>query len=85
MKIEYRIRAVERYIVTRFEEDTEFRNAGSRQIGGEHDNAEVAYQVAYALARKEQEDLGLPPGDMGVIFPERLEPSVQEAGNYRAL
>lgn len=68
MTIEYRVKPVTRYIVTRHEGTG---SSGSvRQIGGAHDSAEVAYQVGYALARQEQETLGLPPGDMGVIFPQ---------------
>ena len=79
MTIEYRVKPVTRYIVTRHDSsaqtDEEFqrnqRPSGSvRQIGGEHDNADTAYQVGYALAFQERENLCLPPGDMGVIFPE---------------
>jgi hypothetical protein len=74
MSIEYRVRRVERFIVTRHESAVDpsggVHSVSSRQIGGEHDNADVAYQVGYALARQESELLGLPPGDMGVVFPQ---------------
>ena len=70
MTIEYRARPVTRYIVTRHESHGDRQIPTTRQIGNEFDNHDTAYQVAYALARKEQEDLGLMPGDMGVIFPE---------------
>ena len=66
-KIEYRIKRVERFIVTRHED---YGSTSSvRQIGNEYDNFNVAYEVGYALARADQERLGLPPGDMSVIFP----------------
>lgn len=68
MTVEYRVKPVTRYIVTRHD-GTPTVNA-TRQIGGEHDNADTAYQVGYALAFQERENLCLPPGDMGVIFPE---------------
>lgn len=64
MNIEYRVKPVTRYIVTRHDGEA------TRQIGNEYDNAEVAYEVGYALARQDAERLGLSPGDMGVIYPE---------------
>ena len=70
--IEYRVKRVERFIVTRHEDpsdDPNVKSGSTRQIGGEHDNADVAYEVGCALARQDAERLGLPPGDMGVIFP----------------
>lgn len=77
MLIEYRVKAVTRYIVTRYEtsgpdigDDGVARGEGSvRQIGGEHNNAEVAYQVGYALARQEAETLGYGPGDDRLRYP----------------
>lgn len=80
MTIEYRVRRVERFIVTRYESAKISIQPGacpphdnvassSRQIGKEFDNFDTAYEVATALARAEQERLGLPPGDGGVIFP----------------
>ena len=67
MTIEYRVRRVERFIVTRHEDTG--TTVATRQIGKEFDNFDTAYEVATALARAEQERLGLPPGDGGVIFP----------------
>lgn len=66
--IEYRVKRVERFIVTRFENDGD-KAQSARQIGKEFDNFETAYEVGYALARGEQERLGILPGDDGVIFP----------------
>lgn len=68
MAIEYRVKAVIRYIVTRHEDDG--ANSNVRQIGGEHDNGEVAYQVGYALARREAETQGYGPGDDRIQYPE---------------
>lgn len=69
MTIEYRVKRVERFIVTRFEEDANATSGSSRQIGKEFDNFDTAYEVGYALAKQEKDRLGLLPGDDGVIFP----------------
>ncbi len=70
MTIEYRVKPVTRYIVTRYGESDNQTEPTVRQIGGEHDNAEVAYQVGYALARQEAENLGYDPGDDRLKYPE---------------
>jgi hypothetical protein len=71
MTIEYRVKRVERFIVTRFEGADDGAVAGSsiRQIGNEFSNADVAYEVGYALARQEAEQNGYGPGDMRMIYP----------------
>lgn len=74
--IEYRVKRVERFIVTRYEQDENATTCASRQVGKEFDSFETAYEVGYALARADQERLGLPPGDDGVIFPSQ---SLEEA------
>lgn len=71
-KIEYRVRTVTRYIVTRYEQS---ENTGAVQTKGEYDSPSVAYDVAYALARAEHERLGYPPGDMRIIYPEHPQGS----------
>jgi hypothetical protein len=74
--IEYRVRPVTRYVVTRWEGDDTPGNVssdpslGSRQIGSEYANADTAYEVAYALARQEHERLGYPLDDMRIRYPE---------------
>jgi len=71
--IEYRVRPVTRYVVTRYESEVHENGAescGSCQTKGEFDNHEIAYQVGYALAKDEADRIGLPPGDMCMIFPE---------------
>lgn len=75
--IEYRVRPVTRYIITRFESaasasgDTEASGdiAGQSQHKGEHDNADVAYEIAYALAKHDHELKGWPPGDERIQYP----------------
>lgn len=68
MKVEYRVRPITRFQVTRYHESPDSRNAGTEQKG-EYDNAEVAYQVAYALAREEHQRLGYPLDDMRIMYP----------------
>lgn len=65
-KIEYRVRPVTRYIVTRFEESE--RGGSSGQLG-EYDNNQVAFEVGYALCCAEHERLGWPPGDERIKYP----------------
>lgn len=69
-RIEYRVRMVPRYIVTRYHET---ENTGSSEPRGEYDNSEVAYQVGYALCRAEHEKLGWPLGDDRIRYPLRYE------------
>lgn len=72
LTIEYRVRPVTRYIVTRWEGDDDPKQAqanGSRQIGNEYANAETAYEVGYALCKAEHDRLGWPPGDERIKYP----------------
>lgn len=73
-KIEYRVRPVTRYVVTRFHQDRYGPGAGV-ETKGEFDNGDVAYQVAYALCRDEHQRLGYPLNDMRIIYPE--QPAIQ--------
>jgi len=76
MFVEYRVRKIDRYIVTRFEGEKD--NSGTvvggtpRQIGNEFASEEVAYEVAYALARADHERLGYPLDDERIQYPRRL-------------
>lgn len=69
-KLEYRVRPVTRYVVTRYEESASGRSGGSSQCG-EYDNADIAHEVAYALCKQEHDRLGLPPGDERIQYPNR--------------
>ena len=71
-KIEYRVRPVTRYIVTRFETKSDDRGSsegGSSQLG-EFDNATTAYAVGYACCKSERDRLGWDPFDERIQFPE---------------
>jgi hypothetical protein len=72
MNIEYRVRPVTRYIVTRFCEEisADGKSSGSCGVKGEYDSQEVAYQVGYALAKAEHQALGYPVGDERIKYPE---------------
>jgi len=82
--IEYRIKPVTRYIVTRYEERADSRNhmtssdpriaenrVGSASIcgRGEFDNAETAYEIGYALAKADHERMGWPLDDKRIQYP----------------
>jgi len=73
--IEYRVRPVTRYIVTRFyQKHSEIVCSGSGSSQhGEFDNPTTAYAVAYALARQEHERLGWPLDDDRIKYPEPIE------------
>lgn len=70
MQIEYRVKPVTRYIITRFARDG--TGAGVSTMG-EYDNGNLAYQVAYALCSDEHKRLGLPVGDERISYPPHLE------------
>lgn len=70
MKVEYRIKPVTRYIITRFESEGSATTNNVRQIGKEYDTADVAYEVGYALARADHERLGYQIGDERIRYPE---------------
>lgn len=71
-KIEYRVRPVTRYVVTRYEQlDNGASNSGGSSVIGEYDNAEKAYEVGYAVCKAEHDRLGWPPGDERIKYPDR--------------
>jgi hypothetical protein len=65
--VEYRVRPVTRYIVTRYEGDD--RGGCSAPIG-EYASEETAYAVGYAMCKKEHNDSGEPLDSMSFIYPE---------------
>lgn len=67
--IEYKVRPVTRYVVTRFESD-----GGSSTQRGEFDSAQVAHEVAYALCKTEHEQLVWPVGDERIKYPDSPPP-----------
>lgn len=72
MKVEYRVRAVTRYIVTRYYEESQGPDRGlcGSEFKGEFDSDRVAYEVGYALAKEEHQRLGYPIGDERIQYPE---------------
>lgn len=68
-KIEYRVRMVPRYIVTRYHEFEGGRAACGSETRGQYDNADVAYEVATALCKAEHERLGWDLGDERIQYP----------------
>lgn len=69
MAIEYRVKRVERYIVTRSEQSED--GSGSVVQRGFYEGPQVAYEVAYALCKAEHERSGEEPGSMNFIYPTR--------------
>ena len=67
-KIEYRVRPVTRFIVTRFHQED--RGTAGVDVRGEFDNEAMAYEVGYALCKAEHDRLGYPPGDERIQYPE---------------
>ena len=65
--IEYRVRTVERYIVTRYERGA--KDTGCLVERGTFSSPEVAHEVAYALAKDEHERLGWPIADERIQYP----------------
>lgn len=71
-KVEYRVRPITRYVVTRFEEsepDSEGRASASCSQKGIYENGEVAYQVAYALCKAEHDASGEPAESVNFSYP----------------
>jgi hypothetical protein len=71
--IEYRIKPVTRYVITRFEAATDnadgTESGGSCEQRGEYANADTAYDVAYALCKLEHDKASAPVGSMDFIYP----------------
>lgn len=76
MKVEYKIRRVTRFIVTRFQEDDAATTGSSIEVGT-YPNADVAYEVGYALAKAEHERLGYEPGDERIQYPQQTRNAAQ--------
>ncbi len=75
MKIEYSVRPVTRFHVTRWHGGTDAngRDCGGCDSKGEFDSEAAAYEVAYALCREEHRQAGTPPDDPNFQYPKRQE------------
>lgn len=79
-KIEYRVRPVTRYIVTRYHSDPA-NGAGSVGGMGEYENPQVAFEVGYALCKAEHDRLGWPVGDERIKYPSITETGAPPVGS----
>lgn len=83
--IEYRVKPVTRYIVTKYEErggdgnhsTSDDPRIAENRVGtakicgrGEFDNAETAYEIGYALAKADHERMGWPLDDPRIRYPQ---------------
>lgn len=72
MLIEYKVRPVTRFMVTRYETSgpsPDGRDTAGSEQKGIYETAEVAYEVAYAICKAEHDRLGFPPGDERIQYP----------------
>jgi len=68
--LEYRVRPVTRYVVTRFCRVGDGQHLSTE---GEYEDGHCANRVAYALCKAEHDRLGYPPGDERIQYPRMLE------------
>jgi hypothetical protein len=69
--VQYRVSPLVRFQVTRYHE-TEGGRTGGNEQKGIYDNADVAYEVAYALCKEEHARLGFPADDERIQYPRPL-------------
>jgi len=68
MKVEYKVRPANRYIVTRFHQGDD--GSAGVETKGEYENPVVAHEVAYALCKADHDALGYPAGDERILYPD---------------
>ena len=66
MTVEYRVRPITRYIITRYEATEQSRTSTQH---GQFEDGATAYHVAYALCRAEHDRSGEPEGSMNFVYP----------------
>lgn len=82
-KLEYRVRKVERYIITRYEERDDGTTGSSER--GEHSNPDQAWETAYALCKVEHDvHLGWPIDDPRVQYPRHPNADIEVTGPVTA-
>ncbi len=73
IELEYRVRPVTRYVVTRYTNpsanEPNVACSGRTETKGEFDNQETAEAVAYALCKQEHESRGWPVDDRRICYP----------------
>jgi len=77
-RVEYRIKPITRYVVTRYEEGPDGKS-GSVTERGTYDNADIAWEVGYAMCKLDHERMGYPLDDMRVRYPVHPNDTTQEA------
>lgn len=82
-RIEYRVRLVGRYVITRYHVGAD-GSAPLSETKGEYNNAQVAHEVAYALCKAEHERLGLPVGDERIQYPQPVSLNSAEPAEQMA-
>lgn len=82
-RIEYRVKPVTRFIVTKWEKDVEPEEMGSAGHaatvaagGAEYDSYDTAFAVAYALCKADHDWLGYHPDDERVQYPKMTTEAV---------
>ena len=78
MQIEYRVRAITRYIVTRNVRGSPAGKESTSIVVAGQDNFQTAYDAGYGLALKEAQELGLPPDDPTIVFPSPIDPIIEQ-------
>lgn len=77
IELEYRVRPVTRYIVTRYTNpsanEPNVAGSGKTETKGEFDSKETAEAVAYALCKQEHEAKGWQIDDPRIQYPETME------------
>lgn len=76
-KVEYAVKPIIRYMITRYHELPNDEGAGC-ETRGEYDNPDVAWEVAYALCKQEHERLGYEPDDMRIQYPSHPKGGARE-------
>lgn len=76
-RVEYRVKPVTRYIVTRFEAwnlpaGSNCAQSDDKRVSdlGEYANGDQAWEVAYALCKQRHELIGWPLGDERIQYPQ---------------
>lgn len=70
-KIEYRVRPITRYIVTRYVAGDDMSPACS-EVKGEYDSEQLAFEIGTALAKDEHRTRGWSLDDSRIVHPRRL-------------
>lgn len=82
-KVEYRVKPIIRYVVTRYEESPG-GNGASVTERGTYDNPDVAWEVGYAMCKLDHERMGYPLDDPRIQYPRHPSETFGEIGGTKA-